>query len=118
MDQKNILNFDAEKLKQVLSGWKQPAYHARQILSWIYKKGAKDFQQMTDLPLGLRKKLKENFYLWGLKLIKTLSSFDGTEKFLFALKDANSIEAVNIPCLLYTSPSPRDLSTSRMPSSA
>ena len=24
----------------------------------------------------------------------------------------------NIPCLLYTSPSPRDLSTSRMPSSA
>ena len=26
--------------------------------------------------------------------------------------------ATNIPCLLYTSPSPRDLSTSRMPSSA
>ena len=26
--------------------------------------------------------------------------------------------AINIPCLLYTSPSPRDLSTSRMPSSA
>ena len=32
------------------------------------------------------------------------SLFDGNEK--------------GIPCLLYTSPSPRDLSTSRMPSSA
>ena len=30
----------------------------------------------------------------------------------------NSISNVNIFCLLYTSPSPRDLSTSRMPSSA
>ena len=28
------------------------------------------------------------------------------------------IEALNYACLLYTSPSPRDLSTSRMPSSA
>ena len=29
-----------------------------------------------------------------------------------------SLACINIPCLLYTSPSPRDLSTSRMPSSA
>ena len=33
------------------------------------------------------------------------------------LRDA-SLEAEYRPCLLYTSPSPRDLSTSRMPSSA
>ena len=30
----------------------------------------------------------------------------------------DKIDAVYIACLLYTSPSPRDLSTSRMPSSA
>ena len=39
-----------------------------------------------------------------------------------ASKDFQPIGTVNpskyIPCLLYTSPSPRDLSTSRMPSSA
>ena len=28
------------------------------------------------------------------------------------------VECITWPCLLYTSPSPRDLSTSRMPSSA
>ena len=39
----------------------------------------------------------------------------GTGKF----KDyAENAEALNASCLLYTSPSPRDLSTSRMPSSA
>ena len=35
-----------------------------------------------------------------------------------AAKDSNSIDTEDKPCLLYTSPSPRDLSTSRMPSSA
>ena len=33
-------------------------------------------------------------------------------------RDANNVEALYKLCLLYTSPSPRDLSTSRMPSSA
>ena len=35
------------------------------------------------------------------------------------IKDKTLIDIIdNIDCLLYTSPSPRDLSTSRMPSSA
>ena len=35
------------------------------------------------------------------------------------LKEALNVEpSTSLPCLLYTSPSPRDLSTSRMPSSA
>ena len=34
------------------------------------------------------------------------------------LQDVMAFESLNSPCLLYTSPSPRDLSTSRMPSSA
>ena len=42
--------------------------------------------------------------------------FDLLEKFL--AKKLNKLNNQNINCLLYTSPSPRDLSTSRMPSSA
>ena len=34
------------------------------------------------------------------------------------LADTSDISLGELPCLLYTSPSPRDLSTSRMPSSA
>ena len=41
------------------------------------------------------------------------------KKSLYTLKsEGYSVKIVYSPCLLYTSPSPRDLSTSRMPSSA
>ena len=43
---------------------------------------------------------------------------DKLDKALHVLKGHGQITEVNVACLLYTSPSPRDLSTSRMPSSA
>lgn len=95
--QKNILDLTLKELEQVLTGWKQPPFHAQQIFSWIYKKAVTDFTAMSDLPVDLRRKLKENFYLSGLSLVKLLKSKDGTEKFLFALQDRNFIEAVTIP---------------------
>ncbi len=52
---------------------------------------------MSDLPAGLRKRLKEKFCLSSLTLVKKLESLDGTEKFLFTLRDKNLIEAVSIP---------------------
>ena len=56
------------------------------------------------------------------ELIEKLIDFDGSEEITFYyLKDnilTNSrLEDIN-SCLLYTSPSPRDRSVSRMPSSA
>ena len=44
--------------------------------------------------------------------------FGGTFAFTVGDGVADNIPAGSISCLLYTSPSPRDLSTSRMPSSA
>jgi 23S rRNA (adenine2503-C2)-methyltransferase len=52
---------------------------------------------MSDLSLALRRKLEDNFFLNSLKLIEALKSKDGTEKFLFQLKDGNFIETVAIP---------------------
>ncbi len=81
--------------KLVASGF--PGYHAKQIFSWIYRKGATDFAQMSDLARGLRDKLKEAFSITGISVIKKLISRDGTKKLLFKLKDGNLIEAVIIP---------------------
>jgi len=52
---------------------------------------------MSDLSSGLRLKLKENFSFGSLRLINKRLSADGTEKFLFALTDKGSVEAVSIP---------------------
>ena len=38
--------------------------------------------------------------------------------FVLSVNEINEFKGCPLPCLLYTSPSPRDLSTSRMPSSA
>ena len=94
---KDIKDLDLRELEDILVSWGERSFHARQILSWIYKKGVTDFAAMSDLPSDLRRRLQENFYILSLKLIKKIKSHDGTEKFLFALKDKNFIEAVIIP---------------------
>ena len=85
------------ELEKLLEEWQQPHFHAEQIFSWIYQKEVATFDEMSNLPLSLRRKLKENFYLFNLKQLKILKSIDGTKKFLFALDDGNLVEAVTIP---------------------
>ncbi|MFH0790331.1 MAG: radical SAM protein, partial [Candidatus Omnitrophota bacterium] len=93
----DIKELTLEGLKDILGSWNKPSFHARQIFSWVYQKRAENFDQMSNLPFDLRAKLKEEFYLSGLRVIKVLKSGDGTEKQLFELKDGNFIEAVIIP---------------------
>lgn len=93
----NILGLNSEELKKILQTWQEKPFHAQQIFSWIYKKGILDFSRMSDLPEELREKLSKHFSTPGLKLFKTIKSVDGTEKFLFELKDKELIEAVVIP---------------------
>jgi 23S rRNA (adenine2503-C2)-methyltransferase len=94
---RDIKEFALPELSDYLSSLGQPAFHSRQIFSWIYQKGVRNFSAMTDIPEPLRKILKENFYLASLELIKTSESKDGTEKFLLQTRDKNCIEAVSIP---------------------
>lgn len=93
----DIKEFTLEELKGYLRKSGFPEYRAKQIFSWIYKKCALDFDVMSDLSSDLRSYLKAHFFIFSLKLAKTLKSEDGTEKFLFELKDKNFIEAVTIP---------------------
>ena len=94
---KNIADLSIEELKQILTDWKEPQYHAAQIFSWIYQKGIYDFAGMTNLSVSFREKLKESFSITSLKLIKAQQSKDETRKLLLELSDSNLIEAVIIP---------------------
>ena len=93
----NIAELSLGELEHVMLNWEEEIFHAKQIFSWIYKKGAANFDIMTNLPVALRKKLKDEFSILDLKLIKSSKSVDGTEKFLFALKDEELVESVIIP---------------------
>ncbi len=49
---------------------------------------------MTDLSKTLRESLESNYIAQPVKVVKSLKSVDGTEKFLFKLFDGNVIESV------------------------
>ncbi|HEX8280238.1 MAG TPA: 23S rRNA (adenine(2503)-C(2))-methyltransferase RlmN [Chthoniobacterales bacterium] len=75
----------------------QPAYRAKQITDWLYKKRVTSWEQMTDLPQGLREQLAAEFELQNAEIVRVLGSKDTTQKFLFRLRDQNLIESVLIP---------------------
>lgn len=70
-----------------------PAFRARQIFKWI-SRGARSFDQMTDLSQELRKTLSERFFVMETSVADTLTDSDGTIKLQIALQDGTKIEAV------------------------
>jgi 23S rRNA (adenine2503-C2)-methyltransferase len=91
---KNILDLSYPQLKELVSSLDEPAYRADQILWWIYGKLATSFEEMTDLPQSLRRKLAEVASLSSLMPIDEKISGDGqTRKVLFKLDDGRTIES-------------------------
>lgn len=97
MPKPDINNLSLQGLEDFLQAQKFPRYHARQIFSWIYKRGLMDFAQMSDLSADLRGALSKNFSVSQMGLVKKETSRDGTKKFLFSLEDKNIIESAIIP---------------------
>jgi 23S rRNA (adenine2503-C2)-methyltransferase len=74
-----------------------PAYRGRQIFAWLYKKGASSFEEMTNLPAGLRNELSTLAVIETLDPVTEVRSSDGTIKSLLALSSGERIETVLIP---------------------
>jgi 23S rRNA (adenine2503-C2)-methyltransferase len=96
-EKRDIKNLSLDELAAELETWGEPAYRAKQVFEWVYKRGAVSFASMTDLPKDLRQRLEETHDLRSLELAERLRSEDGTEKFLFRLKDSRLVESVLIP---------------------
>lgn len=77
-------------------GW--PRFRARQLFHWIHHRAISDFTQMHNLPKAIVEYLIENYSSpMALELVLERQSVDGTAKYLFALADRHTIEAVYIP---------------------
>ena len=90
----DILSMSYEELCAfVTDELKIPAFRAKQISEWITR-GA-DFDEMTNLPLELRGKLKKEAKLFYPVIERKLvSKIDGTIKYLMRLSDGNCVECV------------------------
>ncbi len=89
----NFKSLTNEERLEALKTLGQPAFRAKQINEWILR-GARGFDDMSNLPKSLRALLSENYSFESLEpeLVQTAS--DGTRKFLLRLTDGNCIEAV------------------------
>jgi 23S rRNA (adenine2503-C2)-methyltransferase len=85
------------ELREWLATAGEPAYRARQILGWVYGRLALTVDQMTDLPLALRRRLAAEFVVRSGQELGRSVAPDGTAKLLLAWSDGASTECVMIP---------------------
>lgn len=91
---KNIKDYNLEELKQELININEKPFRAEQIFKWIYQEKVKSFDEMTNLSLQLRDKLKSEYSICNFEILRKQESKDGTKKYLFDTLDGNAIETV------------------------
>ena len=75
----------------------EPAFRAKQVYEWIWKKAARSFDAMGNVPKTTREWLSEKFSLQIVTTAEAQYSSDRTIKSSFQLHDKNLIEGVLIP---------------------
>jgi 23S rRNA (adenine2503-C2)-methyltransferase len=93
----DLANLERAELEAALASRGHKRFHARQVFSWIYKRGVTDVFAMTDLSRDLRAALAEHFTIGTPEIVAREKSADGTEKFLLRLSDGRQLESVFIP---------------------
>ena len=91
---KNIKDYNLDELKEELKKIGEKTFRAEQIFKWIYESRVSSFDEMTNLSLELREKLKENYTIKQFNILKKQVASDGTKKYLFDVLDGNAIETV------------------------
>jgi 23S rRNA (adenine2503-C2)-methyltransferase len=86
-----------DSLAPVLAELGVPDYRSRQVLAWVYGRGATDPAAMSDLPRDLRERLAERLAGPALETRQISRSADGTVKMLLQLHDDEVVEGVLIP---------------------
>lgn len=81
------------QLKQWLAARGEPAYRAAQIFEWAYRKNARSFEEMTNLPGTLRAALAEQFTIGPAEPLAAAADKDA-RKLLLPLPGGGEVECV------------------------
>jgi 23S rRNA (adenine2503-C2)-methyltransferase len=84
---------DLDRLDTLLAELGEPRFRARQVWQWAAR-GARSYDEMTDLPSALRVRLAEDVPFSSLAAEHEATSRDGTVKALFRTHDGRPLEAV------------------------
>lgn len=90
---KNIYNLTIEELEEYFLSIGEKKFKATQLFTWLYEKRINSFDEITDIKKIVIEKLKEDFSLEKLKLIK-VERDTLVYKYLFELYDGSLVESV------------------------
>ncbi len=94
-DRINIKNLSPSQIAAAVAEMGEQRHRTRQIMQWIWQKGAASFNEMTSLSLDLRARLGERFRIPEMQVAGSVSSVsDGSQKFLLECEDGAVVEAV------------------------
>ncbi|MGN1017105.1 MAG: 23S rRNA (adenine(2503)-C(2))-methyltransferase RlmN [Faecousia sp.] len=90
----NLKSLTLPEMAAILKELGQPAFRAKQVFTWLHK-GARSYEEMSNLPKALREELAEKYPICPPKVVrKQESARDGTIKYLWELSDGNCVETV------------------------
>ena len=87
-----LLDLNLDQLKKLLIEKGEKPFRAEQIFKALH--GGLEFDEITNISKELRVQLSNDAIAQPVKILKSVVSKDGTEKFLFSLFDGNLIEGV------------------------
>ena len=97
----NLIGMTREQLRAALIDAgvpeKQGQMRERQVWAWLYQRGMRRFDEMTNLSKDLRATLAERFVLERPEIVTKQVSTDGTRKYLLRIAGGHEVEAVYIP---------------------
>jgi 23S rRNA (adenine2503-C2)-methyltransferase len=96
-EKRDIRKLTLDELKTFFAEKGEKAFRAQQVYEWLWKKSAKDFNQMTNLSVQTRDMLNEHFTINYIRVDNMQRSEDGTIKNAVKLYDDLVVESVLIP---------------------
>ena len=94
---KSLYGLTLSQLQQLCQELELPRYAAKQIAGWLYRRGATDIEQMSDLSKANRARLAQHYTVGLCAPVKVSTSTDGTKKYLYRSEQGAAIESAYIP---------------------
>lgn len=90
-----LVGMTMEEMAEFVQELGEPKFRAKQLFQWVYQKGVKSFDQMTNLSAAFRQKLAESSILQLMEdEVEQHAQPTATTKYLFRLHDGQKVESV------------------------
>jgi len=93
----DIRKLSSKELNEFMLSIGEKKFRTKQILEWLWVKGARSIDEMSNLSIKLREQLNKQFDIYDVVISEEQRSKDGTVKVVFKLWDNFIVEGVLIP---------------------